>query len=62
MATSSIEKTFSVNTKESAMLIASQLIASEKGTLPNGNQKYTTEVLTLEKILDYAKQNGHCER
>ena len=62
MATSSLEKTFSVDTKESATRIANQIIASENGNLPKESQKCTTEVLTLEKILDYAKQNGHCKQ
>lgn len=62
MATSSIEKNFSISTEDSAMLIANQIIDSENGRLPDGHQKYMTENLTLEKNHAYAERNSRYER
>lgn len=62
MATSSIRKNFVVNSKKSAMEIASQLVSAENISLPKTDRKHISNVLRGEELLNFLKKSENKTR
>lgn len=62
MATSSIRKNFVVNSKKSAMEIASQLVSAENTSLPKTDRKHISNVLRGEGLLNFLRKSENKTR
>ena len=63
MATTSIKKNFVINSKKSALEIASQLIDVEKSVMPTLNRPRISRSVTSDQIISYfSKSNNKPDR